>query len=304
LEDTFVIDFIKKLFDKTKPPKEPIDVKTAPLSEEQIESVARPDVTIEPPQLLVGVGQSIGKQRDHNEDTLFTLNALLSGSAEGIPFGIFIMADGMGGYQHGEVASGLATRALSSYIMSKMYTPFFGLRPEGQPDPLLEIMQQGVKEAQQAVVKSVPGSGTTLTAAFILGNQVTVAHVGDSRAYFVFPDGRMQAITRDHSLVRRLIELGQITEKEAMVHPQRNVLYRALGQSEPFEPDVSTFPLPRPGYLMLCSDGLWGVVPEIEIFNIITKSANPSVACRDLIKAANDAGGPDNISVILVYYPN
>ena len=299
-----MIDFINKLFGKTKPAKEPIDVQTAPLSEEQIESVARPDVTIEPPQLLVGVGQSIGKQRDHNEDTLFTLNALLSGSAEGIPFGIFIMADGMGGYQHGEVASGLATRALSSYIMSKMYTPFFGLRQEGQPDPLLEIMQQGVKEAQQAVIKSVPGSGTTLTAAFILGNQVTVAHVGDSRAYFVFPDGRMQAITRDHSLVRRLIELGQITEKEAMVHPQRNVLYRALGQAEPFEPDVSTFPLPRPGYLMLCSDGLWGVIPEIEIFNIITKSANPSVACRDLIKAANDAGGPDNISVILVYYPN
>jgi protein phosphatase len=113
----------------------------------------------------------------------------------------------------------------------------------------------------------------------------------------------MQGVTRDHSLVRRLIELGQITEKEAQVHPQRNVLYRALGQGEPLEADISTFQLPHPGYLMLCSDGLWGVVSDMDIFRIVSSASHPSLACRNLIEAANTAGGPDNISVILVEYP-
>ncbi len=104
--------------------------------------------------------------------------------------------------------------------------------------------------------------------------------------------------------MKRLIELGQITEEEAYVHPQRNVLYRGVGQGEPFEPDVSTFPLPHPGYLMLCTDGLWGVLPEVEINRIIINASNPFIACHELVEAANEAGGPDNISVILAYYPN
>ena len=109
-----------------------------------------------------------------------------------------------------------------------------------------------------------------------MGDQVTIAHVGDSRAYFIYPDGKMHTITRDHSLVRRLIELGQLTEREAASHPQRNVLYRALGQGEPFEPDVSTHQFPRPGYLLVCSDGLWGVLSDEEILAIIQSSSDPT----------------------------
>jgi len=257
-----------------------------------------------PPQLVVGIGESVGKQRDHNEDTLFVLNATLAGTSEGIPFGIFLVADGMGGHQFGEVASGIAARTMAGYLVQKLYYPFFSPKPEPQAESFQEIMRNAVLEAQQAVIKQVPGGGTTLTAVFVLGEQATLAHVGDSRAYLIYPDGRMQAITRDHSLVKRLIELGQITEKEAYVHPQRNVLYRAVGQGEPFEPDVSTFPLPHPGYLMLCTDGLWGVLPELEIYRIINNAPNPSMACHELVEAANAAGGPDNISVILAYYPN
>jgi serine/threonine protein phosphatase PrpC len=100
-----------------------------------------------------------------------------------------------------------------------------------------------------------------------------------------------------------LQELGQINEKEAAEHPQRNVLYRALGQSEPFEPDISTYPFPNAGYLMLCSDGLWGLVPDNELFSIIRSAPTLSVASQKLVDAANAAGGPDNISVILVQYP-
>ncbi len=253
-----------------------------------------------PPQLLTGVGNSTGKQRDHNEDTLFTLNVTLAGTSEGIPFGIFIIADGMGGEQNGEMASDLAARTMSAYMVQKLYAPFFSPRTEEQSESFQEVMRNAVLESQKAVIKQVPGGGTTLTSAFIFGDQVTLAHVGDSRAYFIYPDGRMQVITRDHSLVKRLIELGQITEEEAFVHPQRNVLYRAVGQGEPFEPDINTFPMPHPGHLLLCTDGLWGVVPELEIYRIVSNAVSPSMACHELVEAANANGGPDNISVILV----
>jgi protein phosphatase len=95
--------------------------------------------------------------------------------------------------------------------------------------------------------------------------------------------------------------LGQITQEEAAVHPQRNVLYRALGQGEPFEPDLSMTRLPDSGYLLLCSDGLWGVVGDNEIFELVTSAANPQQACQMLVEAANTAGGPDNITAILVH---
>jgi PPM family protein phosphatase len=298
---------VQKFWDKLFGKKKPIlsDVKTAPLTEDQLRAVTIQNTPkLQPPQLIFGSGQSIGKQRDHNEDTILTLSASVAGEKEAVPFGIFIIADGMGGHQHGEVASNAAAKAMASHLVRKLYQPIFGLHPEALGESLQEILQGGVQEAQQAVLKQAPGGGTTLTAAFIMGEQTTIAHVGDSRAYFLYPDGRIQQITRDHSLVWRLQELGQITEAEASVHPQRNVLYRAIGQGDPFEPDISTQPFPRPGYLMMCSDGLWGVVPEQEIFRIIHSAPSPTEACQQLVEAANDAGGPDNISVILVYYPN
>jgi serine/threonine protein phosphatase PrpC len=169
-------------------------------------------------------------------------------------------------------------------------------------ESIQEIMESGVKEAHKAVIRTAPGGGTTMTSALVVGEQITIAHVGDSRAYFIYPDGRIQVITQDHSLVHRLQELGQITEKEAFNHPQRNVLYRAIGQNEPFRPDITSYQFPHPGFLMLCSDGLWGVIPETEIFRIVTTNKNPSIACNKLVDAANAMGGPDNISVILVSY--
>ena len=208
----------------------------------------------------------------------------------------------MGGHEHGELASVVAINAMSTYITKKLYLPIFGVKQDQPNEALHELMQNGISEAQQSVIRYAPGGGTTLTSAFILGDQVTLAHVGDSRAYFIYPDGRMQTVTRDHSLVRRLQELGQISDKEAAEHPQRNVLYRALGQNEPFEPDINTYPFPNGGYLMICSDGLWNVLPESEIFPLIKSSPSLTIACQRLIDAANNAGGPDNISVILIQY--
>jgi len=307
-----VLDFFKKIFgsapvETVEPPapepvEKPTDGRTAPLSADQIEMVSAVHVEFYPPQIIVGSAQSVGKQRDHNEDTLLTFNAVIADGDSVIPFGLFVIADGMGGHMHGEIASGSAARALSDHLIKRLYPSLMGLDPEPQTDSLQDILEGAVREAQQAVVKRAPGGGTTMTAALLIGEQVTLAHVGDSRAYFIHPDGRMQVMTLDHSLVRRLVDLGQLTEEQARVYPQKNVLYRALGQSEPFRPDIHTHLIPHPGYILLCSDGLWGSVPDTEMFNIVTSSPNPSMACNRLVEAANNDGGPDNISVILVQY--
>lgn len=296
--------FFRDLFShkKSDPVPSSAPVETVPLSAEQLASVSQVEVQYQTPQLWSGIAQSVGKQREHNEDTLYAMQALFADGNNNLPFGLYMIADGMGGHLHGEIASGSAAKTLSRYILHRFYIPLLSGTSPSELESLHEILENGVKEANQAVIEDAPGGGTTLTAALVIGDQVTLAHVGDSRAYFIFPDGRIQVMTQDHSLVRRLQDLGQIDEAEASNHPQRNVLYRALGQREPFRPDIKTLALPHPGYLLLCSDGLWGSVSNEEIFKIVVSAPNPSMACQQLIDAANAAGGSDNISAILVQY--
>ena len=287
---------------KTAPIPSSAAVETVPLSQEQLSTPGQAEVKFQPPQFWVGTAQSVGQQRDHNEDTLFTMQATFADGQNNLPFGIFIIADGMGGHLHGEIASGTAVRTLGQYVLDRFVTPVISGTSPSDLESVHELLENGIMEANQAVIEKAPGGGTTLTAALVIGDQVTLAHVGDSRLYFLYPDGRIQVMTQDHSLVRRLQDLGQIDEKEANNHPQRNVLYRAIGQSEPFRPDINTLTLPHPGYMLLCSDGLWGSVPGEEIMRIVKAAPNLSTACQELIDAANAAGGPDNISAILVQY--
>lgn len=296
--------FFRDLFHRNKLEPVPAStaVETAPLSAEQLVSVSQVPIKINPPQLVVSTAQSVGLQRDHNEDTLFAMQAIFADGNADLPFGIFIVADGMGGHLNGEIASGCAARAMSEYLITKLYTPFLSGRHDSEDRGIQEIMEDAVVEAHRSVLRNAPGGGTTLTAALVIGDQVTFSHVGDSRAYFLYPDGRAQVVTQDHSLVRRLQDLGQIDEKEASNHPQRNVLYRALGQSEPFRPDINTLSLPHIGYMLICSDGLWGSVSDEEMRRIVSEATSPVEGCQQLIEAANAAGGPDNISAILVKY--
>ena len=278
------------------------DVQTAPLSEAQLLGVSVAPSHFQPAQVGVGSSQSVGKIRDHNEDTIFTFYSILADGNQDLPFGLFIVADGMGGHQHGEVASGTAIRVVADVILNRLFIPLLSLSSETRNEPIHELLESAVREAQYAVTRQAPGGGTTLTAALMLGDKITLVQIGDSRGYFIYPDGRCQAVTQDHSLVRRLIELGQLTEEEASVHPQRNVLYRALGQAEPYKPDINTHQVPCPGYMLLCSDGLWGLVPEDEIFRLITAAPNPSAAAHELVEIANLNGGTDNISAIVVQF--
>ena len=274
---------------------------TAPLSDQQISSIlSNQSVKYEMRQLVASAGQSVGKQREHNEDSLLAITHTISGSADSIPFGLYIVADGMGGHQFGEVASNAAVRIMGGNITKKFHSYLYSLPTQALQESLQEVMEASIMEAHQYVQREAPGSGTTVTAALVLGQQVTIAHVGDSRAYSVYPDGRIEPITRDHSLVKRLEELGHLSKDEAANFPHRNVLIRALGQGESLEADIFTIPFPQTGYLMICSDGLWGVISEKDIYRSIAEAPNLHRACQNMIEAANTAGGPDNITVILV----
>lgn len=257
-----------------------------------------------PLQLAIGSAQSVGLQRDHNEDALFTFSSVLSdGNSEEL-FGLFIIADGMGGHKNGEIASSISIRVVVRYVIDQLYrilldvqngTPALGTR---------EILLGAVNEAQKAVLHHASGGGTTLTIALLLGDQLTISHVGDSRAYLVNRDGSLHKITRDHSLVQRLLDLNEITPEEAEKHPQKNILIKAVGQPEPFQPDTFNLQIPAGAGLMLCSDGLWGVVSEKIISKTLTSFVDPIIACQKLVDEANNAGGPDNISVIIVKTAN
>jgi PPM family protein phosphatase len=290
-------NFIEKILKKKK---SSVGVETIPLTEEQRKLFRSRKEEVYPAQWLTGSAQSVGRQREHNEDALFCMNSVIAEGSTSTSFGIFIIADGMGGHEYGEVASSTAVHVMGENLVKDIFLTFLNIQSGAQTESLQEKMENAVEQVQKLVMKKAPGGGTTMTAAVLLGDKVTLAHVGDSRAYFVHAEGRMEPITQDHSLVRRLQELGQITEDEAISHPQRNVLYRAIGQAEPFRPDIQTLEMPPRASLMICSDGLWGVISDKEMFRIIRSSDGPAAACGQLVKAANEAGGPDNITVILV----
>ena len=252
------------------------------------------------PCITVGYAQSIGRQREHNEDSIFVLNTTIISNNDVLPFGLFIVADGMGGHQYGEIASNVAVRSFANHLIETVYQPV--LTTFSQPDEkeVENHILDAVSEANRKIIQSAPGGGTTLTALIIYGTCMTIAHVGDSRIYLLDEQENTKLLTRDHSLVNRLVELGQISNNEAAAHPQRNVLYRAMGQGEPFNPDISSTILPDSGFLLLCSDGLWGVVDDAEMVKTTLASEDPQTTCDILIDAANNAGGADNISIILI----
>jgi serine/threonine protein phosphatase PrpC len=220
----------------------------------------------------------LGRQRQGNEDNLFVRAPL------------FVVADGMGGAQAGEVASELAVQQ------------FEGGLPDGQ-DPsaaLVELIQAAnarIHDESRADAQRA-GMGTTLTAAYVHEDSVVVAHVGDSRCY-LFRDGDLIRLTRDHSLVGELVARGKLTEAQAESHPQRSVITRALGAGADVEVDVEVFPARDGDLFLVCSDGLTGMVHEPQLKPLLEQEGSLEQVGRSLIAAANEAGGRDNITVIL-----
>ena len=242
-----------------------------------------------------------GRVRGNNEDALFVFMGEQEGSDAIPPFGLFVLADGMGGHQGGELASALASRVVASYLVQQIYLPMLrGVDRGAEQQPLKQLLEAAVVQANQEVSHTLPGSGTTLTCGMVVGDRLFIGHVGDSRAYLLREGTDPRQLTDDHSFVRRLVDMGQLTPAEAEIHPQRNVLYRAVGQTGSLDVDVSSLVVQSGDKLLLCSDGLWGMVSETSIWHILANSPNPRDACVALIEAANLAGGNDNVTVILV----
>jgi serine/threonine protein phosphatase PrpC len=265
---------------------------------------SQPAAVVVQSRLRLGWATDVGQARRHNEDTALVITAIHDGDDATPAFGLFALADGMGGHQAGEVASSLAARTAAHHIIRQLYLPSLARQERGTDQPALnEVLVSAVQEANGAVARRVPGGGTTLTCALMLGPRVYIAHVGDSRAYVVTKAKGLDQITHDHSLVDRLVELGQLTHDEAASHPQKNVLYRAVGQSGVLEVDTYVRTIPDGECLLLCSDGLWSMVSEADMAAIVRRAPSLQMACASLIAAANDAGGNDNITAILVESP-
>jgi protein phosphatase len=223
-------------------------------------------------------GSDLGRQRQGNEDNYFVR----------VP--LFVVADGMGGAQAGEVASEMAVTSFENGLPD-------GVDPGEALADVIESANRAIHDRSRSDADHA-GMGTTCTAAYVGEDDVTVAHVGDSRAYLL-RDGELIRLTRDHSLVGELVARGKLTEEQAEAHPQRSVITRALGPEANVQVDVERFPARAGDVFLINSDGLTGMVGEAGVKPILERAESLEQAGRDLIAAANEAGGRDNITVVL-----
>ena len=248
-----------------------------------------------------GSAQATGHQREENEDALLALTTSEIGEDSIPDFGLFCVADGAGGHGHGEVASELAIKTVTRFLLKEQFLSLLEPTTKSDPQSMKEIMHRAFEHADTIVNTAAQGGQTTLTAVLLKGNQLTIGHVGDTRAYIINNES-IELTTRDHSVPWRLVEIGQLTAEEAREHPQRNLLWNAVGKGNNLYIDVFTYPVPSGGYLLLCTDGLWSELQDEELNRIINNSGNPSVACEVMVRKANDHGGSDNITAVLVSF--
>lgn len=245
-------------------------------------------------RITLGSLTHVGMKRSGNEDSYCAL--VPPNSPPNIDM-LLAVADGMGGHQAGGVASSLATRGLVE-LLSKAVAR--GTKPTGA-HPRDDLLTQMVREINAQVHRAAlepetRGMGTTLTAALLAGSVLTIAHVGDSRAYLL-RDGMLHQLTQDHSWVAEEVARGALTPEEARKHPRRNILTQALGMAPEVLPDSVRMEVSGDDVLLLCSDGLHSLVSDDEIARTLADE-EPQEACRSLVERANALGGHDNITVV------
>ena len=240
---------------------------------------------------MIGFAKSdIGKARDINQDYYY-----IPSSDNDLK--LFILADGMCGYNGGEVASKLATESVKNYIENNFN------QIEHTRDEILKLIKNAAEYANMVVFEKskmqeeLQGMGTTLDICFIYNNKIYIGHVGDSRVYRIRGE-IIRKLTKDHSYVQQLVEDGKITREEANNHPKKNMLTKALGCTAYVEPDIRARNWEKGDILVMCSDGLTNMVEEKEIYLVVKQ--NPETAPNKLIELANEAGGYDNITVITI----
>ncbi len=250
------------------------------------------------------VGLVRGASGERNEDSALAMafSAWHDSLAEPTA-GVFIVADGVGGSDAGEVASQIGARIVAADLLRTVIVPILE-GAEIETDAIHLALEDAIHHANDLICQAADARagdlGTTLTLALIINGLVYIANVGDSRTYW-FTAGKLEPITRDHSLVANLVERGMITAEQAYTHPQRNVIIRSLGSKTDMDVDVfPALPLEPGSRLLLCSDGLWEMVRDPEIEDEIWRESEPEKLCANLIARANQAGGDDNITVVVV----
>jgi protein phosphatase len=261
----------------------------------------------EPAPLWVRIGAAshAGMVRELDEDSLLALDLRTVQNSNGRSWGLFIVADGMGGHAAGEVASGLAIRGATEVVLSAYLTPTLDANTPYDEAELKEIVRKAILQGNQYVLNEARARGndmgTTITMALVAGDRAVIGNVGDSRTY-IFRDGKLRRVSKDHSLVMRLVELGQITEEDIYTHPQRNAVLRSLGDKPEVEIDIFTERLRSGDALFLCCDGQWEMTHDPQMAEIIASNDDPQAACEALIAAGNAAGGDDNITSVVVKF--
>jgi protein phosphatase len=238
-----------------------------------------------------------GKIRGHNEDCVESRRDI----------GLFVLADGMGGYNAGEVASGMATSLIADGLAELWNPREVDKLPRDEAMALADrLIREQIARANTAIFTTAQnnsecsGMGTTLVVCLFYDNFVTVAHIGDSRLYRLRGEG-LELITRDHSLLQEQLDSGLITPEEAKFSQNKNLVTRALGIDPSVEPELHVYEAQPADTYLLCSDGLNDMLDDEEIrLTLITLQANPELTVRQLVQAANDAGGRDNVSAMLV----
>lgn len=254
--------------------------------------------------LAVGTRSDPGIKRKHkpNEDSLFAMQGARTHNSQPQQFGLFVVADGMGGHANGQDASRLAIQTMIDFMLPRITSS------ESMDDEaFLKLMGDGVQNANQAVhmrnMEERADMGTTMTSALVVGSTAYVANVGDSRTYLYRESQGLSKVTNDHSVVASLVEAGIIQPDDIYTHPKRNQIYRSLGEKPVVEVDTFKVDLQPGDKLLLCSDGLWDMVRDPLIQRVLGKPAtDPNKTGQELIKAALEGGGEDNVSVIVAQF--
>ena len=266
---------------------------------ERIETSEQRDV--QPTCPGVGIGWDSGITRKHkpNEDAVLALRSVCDARGQLVPIALYVVADGMGGHASGRVASHLATRSMMQSVLPAVQNGE-ELNDTFLMDTLTDCAHLANSDIHDYKEEHGVDLGTTITAALLVESTAYIINVGDSRTYIYRRDGRLAQITRDHSLVARLVAVGAIAADDVYTHPDRNKIYRGLGEKDSVQIDWFIEPVQAGDYVLLCSDGLWEMVRDHEIEKIL-KRCLPDVeqASDALVKAALHRGGSDNVSVIV-----
>jgi serine/threonine protein phosphatase PrpC len=297
------------LFPPSPPPAPPAEFsepttkrKQAPVHEEATQAIQQ--LRGRNLSLAVGTRSDPGIKRKHkpNEDSLFAMQGARTHNSQPQQFGLFVVADGMGGHANGQDASRLAIQTMIDFMLPKVSTS-----EQMDDEAFLKLMGDGVQNSNLAVynrnLESHADMGTTMTAALVIGAIAYVANVGDSRTYLYREGQGLSKVTHDHSVVASLVEAGIIKPDDIYTHPKRNQIYRSLGEKQVVEVDTFRVDLLPGDKLMLCSDGLWDMVRDPLIQDVLGKTTgDPNETGQNLIKAALNGGGEDNVSVIVVQF--